>query len=89
MFQAGYIILNSPSVTNGTAKKPKFLTETEPVEETTPCSTLIVNRGFGGTYRLNLQGRRITRVRNPPESKWQTLLGRGLHFTGGAEKKLG
>jgi hypothetical protein len=28
----------------------------------TPCSPLSVNRRFGGTYRLHLQGRRISRA---------------------------
>jgi hypothetical protein len=30
----------------------------------TPCSPLKVNRRFGGTYRLHLQGWRISRARN-------------------------
>jgi hypothetical protein len=30
----------------------------------TPCSPLKVNRLFGGTYRLHLHGRKISRVRN-------------------------
>jgi hypothetical protein len=29
-----------------------------------PCSPLKVNRRFGGTCRLNLHGRRISRARN-------------------------
>jgi hypothetical protein len=29
----------------------------------TPCSPLKINRRFGGIYRLNLQGRRISRAR--------------------------
>jgi hypothetical protein len=29
----------------------------------TPCSPLSVNRRFGGTYRLHIQGRRISRAR--------------------------
>jgi hypothetical protein len=37
----------------------------------TPCSPLKVNRRFGGTYRLHLQGRRISRARNQLESMWQ------------------
>jgi hypothetical protein len=37
----------------------------------TPCSPLKVNRHFGGTYRLLLQGRRISRARNQRESRWQ------------------
>jgi hypothetical protein len=36
----------------------------------TPRSPLKVNRRFGGTYRLHLQGRRISRARNQPESRW-------------------
>jgi hypothetical protein len=30
----------------------------------TPCSQLKVNRRFGGTYRLYLQGQIISRARN-------------------------
>jgi hypothetical protein len=40
----------------------------------TPCSPLSVNRRFGGTYRLHLQGRRIRRARNQCESRWQAEL---------------
>jgi hypothetical protein len=36
-----------------------------------PCSPLKVNRRFGGTFRFHLQGRRISWVRNQPESMWQ------------------
>jgi hypothetical protein len=35
----------------------------------TPCSLLSVNRRFGGTYRLHLQGRRIGRARNQRASR--------------------
>jgi hypothetical protein len=37
----------------------------------TPCSPLKVDRRFGGTYRLHLQGRRISRARNQRESRRQ------------------
>jgi hypothetical protein len=37
----------------------------------TPCSPLKLNRRFGGKFRLHLQGRRISRVRNQRESRWQ------------------
>jgi hypothetical protein len=37
----------------------------------TPCSPLKVNRRFGGTYRLNLQGRRMSRARNQRESRYK------------------
>jgi hypothetical protein len=37
----------------------------------TPFSPLKVNRRFGGTNRLHLQGRRINRARNQRESRWQ------------------
>jgi hypothetical protein len=37
----------------------------------TPCSPLNASRCFGITYRLNLQGRRTSRARNPSESRWQ------------------
>jgi hypothetical protein len=39
----------------------------------TPCSSLSVNRCFGGTYRLHLQGRRISRARNQRESRSHPL----------------
>jgi hypothetical protein len=42
----------------------------------TPCSPLKVNRQFGGTCRLHLQGRRISRARKQHESKRQAE----LHF---------
>jgi hypothetical protein len=38
----------------------------------TPCSPLIVNRRFRGTYRLHLQGR-ISRTRYQRESSWQAF----------------
>jgi hypothetical protein len=34
----------------------------------TPCSPLKVNRRFGGTYRLHLQGPRISQARNQREA---------------------
>jgi hypothetical protein len=34
----------------------------------TPCSSLLVKRRFGGIYRLHLQGRRISQVRNQHEA---------------------
>jgi hypothetical protein len=37
----------------------------------TPCSSLKVNRRFGGTNRLRVQGRRIIRARNQRKSRWQ------------------
>jgi hypothetical protein len=37
----------------------------------TPCNPLKVNRRFGGTCRLHLQGRRISQARNQSESRWQ------------------
>jgi hypothetical protein len=40
----------------------------------TLCSLLKVNGCFGGTYRFRLQGRRINRVRNQRESRWQAEL---------------
>jgi hypothetical protein len=39
----------------------------------TPCSLLKVNRRFGETYRLYLQGRKISRARNQRESRWQGI----------------
>jgi hypothetical protein len=35
----------------------------------TPCSPLKVNRRFGGIYRLHLQGRSISRLRNQRETR--------------------
>jgi hypothetical protein len=37
----------------------------------TQCSLLKVIGRFGGTYRLHLQGRRISRARNQLESRWK------------------
>jgi hypothetical protein len=37
----------------------------------TPCSLLKVNRRFGETYHLHLQGGKISRARNQRESRWQ------------------
>jgi hypothetical protein len=37
----------------------------------TPCSPLSVNRRFGGTYRLYLQGKKISSARNQRESRGQ------------------
>jgi hypothetical protein len=36
----------------------------------TPCSPMNVNRRFGRTYRLHLQGRRISWTRSQRESGW-------------------
>jgi hypothetical protein len=40
----------------------------------TPCSTMSVDRRFGGTYRLHLQGQKISWARNQRESRWQAVL---------------
>jgi hypothetical protein len=40
----------------------------------TPCSPLKVNRRFGWTYRLNFQGRKISRLINQFERWWQAGL---------------
>jgi hypothetical protein len=40
----------------------------------TPCSAFKVNRRFGGTYRLHLQGRKISGARNRRESRWKAEL---------------
>jgi hypothetical protein len=37
----------------------------------TQCSPLEVNRRFGGTYRLHLQGLKISRARNQREIRWE------------------
>jgi hypothetical protein len=39
--------------------------------DTTPRSTLKLNRRFGGIYRPHIQGRRICRTRNQLEGRWQ------------------
>jgi hypothetical protein len=51
-----------------------------------PCSPLKFNRRFGGTYRLHLQGQKISRARNQRESRLQngTHRGRG----GAAEQSV-
>jgi hypothetical protein len=36
-----------------------------------PSSLLKVNRRFGGTYRLHLQGQRTSLARNQRESRWE------------------
>jgi hypothetical protein len=41
---------------------------------TMSCSPLSVNRRFGGTCRLHLQGQRISPARNQRESRWQAEL---------------
>jgi hypothetical protein len=40
----------------------------------TPCNPLKVNRSFGETYRLHLQGLKISRVRNQRKSRGQAEL---------------
>jgi hypothetical protein len=40
----------------------------------TPCSSLSVNWRFGWTYRLHLQGQKISQAWNQRESRWQTEL---------------
>jgi hypothetical protein len=40
----------------------------------TPCSPLKVSRRFRGTYRLHLQGQRISRARNQRESRRQAAV---------------
>jgi hypothetical protein len=37
----------------------------------TPCSPFKVNRRFGVTYRLHLQGRKISQAKYQRESMWQ------------------
>jgi hypothetical protein len=39
--------------------------------KTTLCSSLKVNRRFGGTCHLHIQGRKISQARNQRESRWQ------------------
>jgi hypothetical protein len=38
-----------------------------------PCSPLKVNRRFGGTGHLHLQGRRVSRARNQCERRWHCI----------------
>jgi hypothetical protein len=42
--------------------------------KTAPYSPLKVNQRFGGTYRLHLQGRRISQARSQRESRWPAEL---------------
>jgi hypothetical protein len=44
----------------------------------TPCNPLKVNRRFGGTYCLHLQGRKISRARNQLESRLVTYCDAGF-----------
>jgi hypothetical protein len=37
----------------------------------TPSSPLTINRRFGGTYRLQIQGRKISLARSRRKSRWQ------------------
>jgi hypothetical protein len=46
----------------------------------TPCSPLKVNRRFGGSYDLHIQGPWISQARNQRESRWQAELWFGLFF---------
>jgi hypothetical protein len=50
--------------------------------DTMPRNQLRVNRSFGETYRLHLQGLRISRARNQRESRWYVPLKRRLTFNG-------
>jgi hypothetical protein len=43
-----------------------------------PCSSMSVNRRFRGTYRLHLQGRKISWARNQHERRWQVPTPNGL-----------
>jgi hypothetical protein len=47
--------------------------ESSVFRDTTLFNPLKVNRRFGGTCRLYLQGSRISRARNQHESRWQTV----------------
>jgi hypothetical protein len=40
----------------------------------TPCSLLKVNRRFGGTHHLHLQGQKMNRAKYQRESRWQAEL---------------
>jgi hypothetical protein len=45
--------------------KTYFITKSANFWDITPCSPSSVNRRFGGTYRLHLQGQRISLARKP------------------------
>jgi hypothetical protein len=45
----------------------------------TPCSQLKVNRPFGGTFRLHLLDRKMSRVRNQRVGRWQAEHSYGIH----------
>jgi hypothetical protein len=46
----------------------------------TPCSPLKVNRRFGGTHRLHLQSRRISRARALIDTCFHAVFLLGLFF---------
>jgi hypothetical protein len=52
----------------------KILTNNSVLWDITPSRPWKVNRHFGGTCRLHLQGRSIRQVRNQLESRWQSGL---------------
>jgi hypothetical protein len=53
----------------------------------TPCSPLKINRRFGGTCRLHLQGRRIIQGRNKYEASRAWLACRLYPSSGGGEDR--
>jgi hypothetical protein len=58
------------------------------LRDITPCSPLKVNRRFGGTCGLYLQGRWISQARNQRESKWQNPVYRVFRWTAVADLHL-
>jgi hypothetical protein len=52
----------------------EILTAVVMIWDITLCSPLKVSRCFGGTYRLHLQGRNISRARNQLEGRWQAIV---------------
>jgi hypothetical protein len=53
----------------------------------TPCSPLSVNRRFGGTYRLHLQGRRSS-ARNQQANRYQIRITLNNKTTKDTQKKF-
>jgi hypothetical protein len=58
------IDLSSDNSIHKTVTRHKTFLKSTIFWDITPCSPLKINRHFGGTYRLHLHGRSISRARN-------------------------
>jgi hypothetical protein len=56
--------------------------------DVTPFSPLSANRRFGGTYRLHLKGRKISRARNQRESTCHPEDGGDMFFQNGLQRTI-